>query len=307
MTFNKKIPVLKVNQWLDLWNTVPVNEEGGRKPPQHNFYVFSIKAPLLKKLSKVYPRKADAMREVEIGIQRRHDPERSSEISNYLKRGYPLSEMGNKNTIPNEMKDLQMPGWLPTVIVANILTKNTKRGREIIRDEDVINLHSNEESNWIELPDDIQNVDWDPIVPPIEIIDGQHRLWAFDNEDKSIDDFELPVVAFFDLDITWQAYLFYTINVKPKRINKSLAYDLYPILRIQEWLERSPDTANIYKETRAQEVIEILWSYKKSPWYNRINMLGESQNNFTITQASFIRNLVASFIKTSVSKLDFSL
>ena len=53
---------------------------------------------------------------------------------------------------------------------------------------------------------------------PIEVIDGQHRLWAFE---KQLDnaDFELPVVAFVGLDISWQAYLFWTINIKPKRID----------------------------------------------------------------------------------------
>ncbi|MFJ1288495.1 hypothetical protein, partial [Acinetobacter baumannii] len=70
--------------------------------------------------------------------------------------------------------------------------------------------------------------DWNPDLKPIEIIDGQHRLLAFDESDDYDGDFELPVVAFYDLDITWQAYLFYTINIKPKKINTSLAFDLYP-------------------------------------------------------------------------------
>ena len=65
---------------------------------------------------------------------------------------------------------------------------------------------------------------WRPSgMPPLEVIDGQHRLWAFDSADE---DFELPVVAFHGLDISWQAYLFWTINIKPKRINPSLAFDL---------------------------------------------------------------------------------
>jgi transposase-like protein len=53
-------------------------------------------------------------------------------------------------------------------------------------------------------------------LAPIEVIDGQHRLWAFD--DTAVD-FDLPVVAFYGLDRSWQAYLFWTINIKPKRIN----------------------------------------------------------------------------------------
>jgi hypothetical protein len=74
------------------------------------------------------------------------------------------------------------------------------------------------------------------------------------------------------------------------------------LLRVQEWLEKSPDTAFVYKETRAQEIVEVLWSYDKSPWKNRINMLGDVRSYSNITQASFIRNLIASFIKTSTTK-----
>jgi hypothetical protein len=104
------------------------------------------------------------------------------------------------------------------------------------------------------------------------------------------------------LDISWQAYLFYTINIKPKKINASLAFDLYPILRVQEWLERSPEGAFVYKETRAQELVEALWTYKDSMWRERINMLGETKTKATITQAAYIRNLIATFIKTSTTK-----
>ena len=32
----------------------------------------------------------------------------------------------------------------------------------------------------------------------------------------------------------------------------------------------------IYRETRAQELVDLLYSYPQSPWFQRINMLGES-------------------------------
>ncbi|XWW47892.1 DGQHR domain-containing protein [Fibrella sp. USSR17] len=302
MNVSKNIPVLEVNQWLKFWDTVTFDAKKGRKEPQHKFYVFSIKARVLKKLSKVYPRKANDLRNVELGIQRKHDPERSEEINKYIYKGYPLSEIGSNEAIPDKLKSLQMPGWLPTVIVANILTKGNKRGKFEINENDIITLEKGDSGQWLKLPDSIDDEKWDPQIPPIEIIDGQHRLWAFGQDDSLTEDYELPVVAFIDLDITWQAYLFYTINVTPKKINRSLAYDLYPILRIQEWLESSPETANIYKETRAQEIVEVLWSYDKSPWKNKVNMLGDNSVVANITQAAFIRNLIASFIKTSITK-----
>jgi DGQHR domain-containing protein len=295
------IPALKVHQWLPEWDSVQFGKEGelaNRIKPRPYFLLFTIKARTLKKLSKVYPRRG---KENEIGIQRKHDPERSTEITRYIKTGYPLSDLVKGTKTKVGLEDLQMPGWLPTSVVANILVKGTKRGSKSIKDADLIKINENG-TVTLTLPEGVRDSKWDPDVPPIEIIDGQHRLWAFDKDDNQTKDFELPVVAFIDLDITWQAYLFYTINVKPKKINRSLAYDLYPLLRVQEWLDKSPDTALVYRETRAQEITEILWSYDNSPWKNRINLTGDVKMNNSISQAAFIRSLIASFIKTTTTK-----
>ena len=307
MTQDLEIPALKVNQWLTKWNEVPFLEKH-RKKPQPFFYVFTVNATMLKRLSKVYPRKADENRNIEIGVQRKHDPERSEKIRQYVFGGFPWSDLSQAKRNSNEFSDLKMPGWLPTAIIANILAPRTLRGGERIKDQDVISISEGKTGIKINLPKGAYDKRWIPSVPPIEIIDGQHRLWAFQKDEELEGEFEVPVVAFYDLDVSWQAYLFYTINIKPKKINASLAFDLYPILRVQDWLERSPDGAFVYKETRAQELVEVLWSYPDSPWKDRINMLGEKFDKSsqtvmpTITQAAFIRNLIASFIKTSVTR-----
>lgn len=300
-----EINALKIHQWLKDWNEVQFDNQGqneNREKPLPYFFLFSIKAGLLKSLSKVYPRQANEKRTIEIGIQRKHDPDRSKEIHRFIETGYPLSEITNINKQSDLYSDLKMPGWLPTAIVANILKEGTTRGNYKIKKEDIVKIEEGESISKIILPKSVYNSSWNPVVPPIEIIDGQHRLWAFNKNEAIADEFELPVVAFYNLDITWQAYLFYTINVKPKKINRSLAYDLYPLLRVQEWLEKAPDTAFVYKETRAQEIVEVLWSYEESPWKNRINMLGDTKSSANITQASFIRNLISSLIKTTTTK-----
>jgi hypothetical protein len=101
----------------------------------------------------------------------------------------------------------------------------------------------------------------------------------------------------YGLDISWQAYLFWTINITPKKINASLAFDLYPLLRTEDWLEKN-EGPRVYRETRAQELTEILWAFPKSAWHNRINMLGESGlKGQLVTQAAWIRSLLATYIK----------
>jgi hypothetical protein len=304
------IPAIKVNQWLPDWDNVNFDDTNdNRRKPEPYFLMFTIKAGLLKKLSKVYHRKADENRDVEIGVQRKHDPDRSLEINKYVRVGYPLSDYAKNDKAIESLGDLKMPGWLPTAIVANILKQGESRGKHTLKDVDVISLSEADGLVNLKLPKSINDVNWNPDVPPIEIIDGQHRLWAFETDDPISDEFEFPVVAFYNLDITWQAYLFYTINVKPKKINRSLAYDLYPLLRIQEWLEKAPETAFVYKEIRAQEIVEVLWSYNGSPWKDKINMLGDTAKSIgvgkdvpNITQAAFIRNLIATFIKTTSNK-----
>jgi len=133
-------------------------------------------------------------------------------------------------------------------------------------------------------------------LPPIEIIDGQHRLWAFDGsaDDELSGDFELPVVAFHGLDVGWQAYLFWSVNVSPKRINPSHAFDLYPLLRSQEWLEKYSDLT-VYREARAQELTEVMFRHSQSPWFERINMLGEPGRG-GVSQAGWIRSLTSSLL-----------
>ncbi|NJN92458.1 MAG: hypothetical protein HC878_20250 [Leptolyngbyaceae cyanobacterium SL_5_14] len=242
------------------------------------FYLFTLPASELKALSGVHPRSTEntQLRSQDLGIQRRHDRKRSEEISTFIQFGYPWSSLSSKQRESEKFSDLRKPGWLPTAIIVNILEeKDIRRGRHVDSNDLVTVNDLDNRSATIRLPNSFNGPEWKPAgLHPLEVIDGQHRLWAFDEEGVE-GDFELPVVAFYGLDISWQAYLFWTINIKPKRINASLAFDVYPLLRTEDWLEKFEGPA-IYRETRAQELVESLWAYPESPWYQRINMLGES-------------------------------
>ena len=50
-----------------------------------------------------------------------------------------------------------------------------------------------------------------------------------------------------------------------------------------------------YRETRAQELTEALWSHPDSPWMRRIGMLGREKGK--VTQAAFVRSLTLSFAR----------
>lgn len=290
------VPALRVKQWLPEWDQVNFDPQQNQTRPSPHFYVFSLSAAQLRRLSAIYRRDVSDMtaRKEDFGIQRRHDPERSAEIRRYVVEGFPRSGLSEAQRQDPANNGLRKPGWLPTAVVVNILNVGDERNGQRIDAEHVIGVTDDASKTFASLtmPAEINEA-----LPPLEVIDGQHRLFAFDDQDPNVADFELPVVAFHGLDISWQAYLFWTINIKPKKINASLAFDLYPLLREQDWLD-SGDRILVYRESRAQELTEVLWATPESPWYRRINMLGgPRKDSGPVTQAAFVRSLIASMVK----------
>ena len=300
-----KIPMLRINQWMTGWDDVEFGTLEMRRKPKPYFYAFSIDARLLKRLSDVHARNSDRN-----SPQRERSDRRVHEISKYIEGGFPWSTLTEEEQKSEFHNKLKMPGLLPTAIILNILSPGEKRNGKIIDGKDCLMIEDQmktpeaydredtEKYPFLLIPKHIFNEDWNPDLKPIEIIDGQHRLWAFDESQNFNGNYELPVIAFDNLDRAWQAYLFYTINIKPVRINTSLGFDLYPMLRTQKWLEASNDGVLAYRENRAQELIELLWLYPNSPWHKRINMLGESGGP-TMSQAAFVKTLMSSFFRKS--------
>ena len=301
-----QIQAIRVNQWLTEWDSYRYRQEDRQSKPEDHFYVASIPVSILRRLSNV-PRRGDISetgrqqafgpRIQDIGIQRGFEEERAQDIKHFVEAGYPYATM--RRAEKDRFPELKKPGWLPTALVVNVLKSTTKRKNITPNPNDIIQIEENGATlaNLV-LPRNAENPLWRPEgqIRPLEVIDGQHRLLSFD-EDETLDGkFELPVVLFHDLDISWQAYLFWTINITPKRIGPSLAFDLYPLLRTEDWLE--PVAGPLaYRETRAQELTEALWSNPVSPWYERIGMLGRERGK--VTQAAFVRSLTLSFIRRS--------
>lgn len=112
------------------------------------------------------------------------------------------------------------------------------------------------------------------------ILDGQHRLFAFDPEFSDGKHMDLIVTGFIELPEEMKAYIFRTINSEQKKINPSIVYDLIPMLR-KDWIK--------FEDLRAQFLVEELNSDRGSPWHDGISMLGGRKK--TITQASFITRI----------------
>jgi hypothetical protein len=297
------VPCLRVRQWLPEWDKVHFNDKAHQKRPNPYFYLCSLKASDLKALTGVYRRstKSGGLRVQDPNVQRGHEEARSGTIREFVKHGYPWCEMGEANRNLPEADELRKPGWLPTAIIVNILPANAQRHKKTIDKADLVSIDEEKgESSSLVLPNGFSSK-WQPkSIYPLEVIDGQHRLWAFEGFNPG-DDYELPVVMFDGLDHSWQAYLFWSVNITPKRINRSLAFDLYPLLRRETWLDKLAGHS-IYRETRCQELVESLWRHPESPWKHRINMLGEKSSELQgatlmVTQAAWIRSLMGTFVK----------
>jgi DGQHR domain-containing protein len=123
-----------------------------------------------------------------------------------------------------------------------------------------------------------------------KILDGQHRIAGFDNENiKFINeigdesDFELLITIFVDADISTQANVFSTVNLAQTKVNKSLVYDLESLA-----YSRSP-------EKTCHDIAVLLNKEESGPFEKRIKRLGVATPeivNETLTQAAFVENLM---------------
>jgi DGQHR domain protein len=98
------------------------------------------------------------------------------------------------------------------------------------------------------------------------VIDGQHRLNAFNFAEESCKDIELVCSIFIDLPNPYQAYLFATINGNQKRVDKSLALELFGFD-----VENEPQ--NTWSPEKLAVYITRKFNFSKgSPLYQKIKL-----------------------------------
>jgi len=112
------------------------------------------------------------------------------------------------------------------------------------------------------------------------IIDGQHRLAGFDQENGK--DFDIILAIFPELELEEQAYLFSVINTKMTRINPSLAQDLYTFATINT------------PEKLAHNIAKTFNQDTNNPWHQKIKMLGKKEEGAdpVLSQSTFTKEIV---------------
>ncbi|AEF81642.1 DGQHR domain-containing protein [Leadbettera azotonutricia] len=176
--------------------------------PLGEFYLTAIPAEYLLKICfshRHIRHDADEKGHVQDeGHQRRLSILRLNEISRYL-----------------ETQDATLPGTI--IIAANCKEDGT-----------ILDPNNGEENvkRWIIAPkegDDREIVRIN--IPTTDklgaVVDGQHRLWGFENVSDELKKILLPCAIFIDLPTPQQAAIFATINFNQKPVNKSQSYELF--------------------------------------------------------------------------------
>lgn len=139
-----------------------------------------------------------------------------------------------------------------------------------------------DKSTHINLDEKNHKISFDENLCIGDVIDGQHRLWGIEHS-SYIDSFNLPVVLMFDLTIEEKAYVFSTINSNQTKVPSSLIYDLFDVSNL-----RSPNKT-------VHHIARVMNYSKKSPFYNRLKMLGKkepNQDKATLSQGTFSKSIL---------------
>lgn len=115
-----------------------------------------------------------------------------------------------------------------------------------------------------------------------EVIDGQHRLKGIMKSDYA-SRFEMPVIFMLGLNNEEKAYVFSIINSKQTKVNSSLIFDLFGMS-----VTRSP-------QKTVHELARSMNSNEKSPFYQRLKMLGTKESHQTeaiLSQGTFANSII---------------
>jgi DNA phosphorothioation-associated DGQHR protein 1 len=235
--------------------------------PLGDFFVISVKASILKKISFSEPLTYLTEDGVLKGNQRPINEKRLNEIGKYID----TAEM----TFPNSI----------------ILSVNNNEDGSIIENtENRWELIKENNEYFLEFPQNIKSA---------SIIDGQHRLKGFDYiKDESRLDMELLCSIFFDLPNPYQAYLFATINGNQKKVDKSLALEQFGYFIENEDKESwTPEklAANIARKLNFDKASPLYSLIKLAPIYNNDDFIQLNKSNWLISTSAMIEGILSLF------------
>lgn len=239
--------------------------------PLGEFYIAKIKAGDLLKISTSSVARYDKDGNLK-GNQRPLDSKRLKAIANFI--------MSDEMSFPTSV-----------LIAANI-------------DEDG-RIIENQQSRWTVVKTNLPDV-YNIVIPDKVtslIIDGQHRLNAFNYADSECKGIELVCSIFIDLPNPYQAYLFATINGNQKRVDKSLALELFGYdVENEPQNTWSPEKLAVYltRKFNFSKKSPLYQKIKLAPLFSEIDQLVD-KNEWLLSTAAMVDGIM-SLISTNPQK-----
>ncbi|ENN6468147.1 DGQHR domain-containing protein [Vibrio vulnificus] len=233
--------------------------------PLGEFYLASFESSLLSKVT--YSRATSISDGIVTGNQRAIDDKRVGDISSYLKT--------REAAVPNSI----------------ILAVNHYENDELEVDPDKAwSIVEEKGFLYINIPD--ENIELAAIV------DGQHRVKGLENGGLSM---QIPCSIYFGLPRSLQALVFSTINFNQKKVDKSLAYQLFGYQLDEGGKDFWPPDIVAVKLSRSLNEKEL------SPFKGRIKLIkSESEKldeyRWSISSAAFISGVLS--LLTTNAKTD---
>lgn len=186
----------------------------------------------------------------------------------------------------------QSNNFIPNAIILGCFNKLIEEGTQEYDYESMLTPIGDLGMYSIELDDNYE----------LTAIDGQHRLAGlFSSDDPEIDMMELPVVLLFGVSLSTSAKIFIDINSNQKSVDKSLIYDLMPVLDSNNEGMKLQDR-EIENIQRCHKICITLYNNEKSPFYKQIRMLGTGKG--AVSQAFLVEEIYPLIHDGVLSNLD---
>jgi DGQHR domain-containing protein len=168
--------------------------------PIGDFYIGRLDSKTLCEITEFDIRQLVRENEIEsyLGIQRRLDPKRVKEISEYVRTTDACFPTAVILAVPAECAFYD--GDAGKLKLSNV--PDPEEGRDPVLFKDIA-----------------------------RVLDGQHRIEGLRGLSDRV--FQVNVCIFVELDIAEQAYIFATVNLAQTKVNKSLVYDLYDLAKFR--------------------------------------------------------------------------
>jgi DGQHR domain-containing protein len=136
-------------------------------------------------------------------------------------------------------------------------------------------------------------------VGPFNVVDGQHRVEGLKmaaEKDKRVLEFEVPVNIATNLSEIEQMCHFLIVNTTQRSVEEgvaqrirarlSMALELEEIPNLPKWILNSVQKG---EDEKALRYVDFLNNEKESPWFNKIKMANDDNNEGSINQKSFVK------------------